>query len=109
VIRFFKFIFKSFFYLSVFVFTWVLCLYLRSDVPPPRAVPTSIELEKAQSQAQWFDKKEFGIHHIFLKGTPFERGLAWGSLTSDKLLAQEKMVNSKFFFVEPLRLTLSFF
>ncbi len=77
-------------YLGVIVFSWTIALYLRSDITPPRAIPNSLEWEKAKSEAKWFSKEEKGIHHIFLSGTPFEQGLAWGSLTGDLLYRQEK-------------------
>lgn len=77
-------------YLGVIIFSWTIALYLRSDIAGPRAIPNSLEWDKAKSEAKWFSKDDKGIHHIFLGGTAFERGLAWGSLTGDLLYRQEK-------------------
>lgn len=81
---------KVIFYFGVIFFAWTIALYLRSDVSPPRAAPASIEWEKAKAQSKWFPKTEKGINHIFLEGSAFERGLAFGSLTGDLLYRQEK-------------------
>jgi len=81
---------KVMLYLGVIIFSWTIALYLRSDIEAPRAIPNSLEWERAKSEAKWFPKDEKGIHHIFLSGTAFERGLAWGSLTGDLLYRQEK-------------------
>jgi isopenicillin-N N-acyltransferase-like protein len=83
---------KALLYFSALMFSWVICLYLRSDVPPPRPVPTAAEWEKAKTKSQWLDKSQYGINHIFLRGSAFERGLAWGKLSGDRLLRQEKVL-----------------
>lgn len=83
---------KVAFYFLIIFFSWTIALYLRSDVDPPRASPTEKEWEKAKAQAKWFSREDKGINHIFLEGSPFERGLAWGSLTGNLLERQEQVL-----------------
>ncbi len=87
---FFKALSKALFYFFALIFSWVLCLYLRSDIQAPRLVPSQVEWDKAKEKSLWFDKKEYGINHVFLKGSAFERGLAWGTLPGSRLYDHEK-------------------
>jgi isopenicillin-N N-acyltransferase like protein len=95
---------KVVFYLAVISLSWTIALYLRSDVSPPRAAPAPIEWEKAKSQSKWFPKNEKGINHIFLEGSAFERGLAWGSLPGDLLYRQEKTLVNMYTELMPSKL-----
>lgn len=81
---------KVFFFFCVLLLSWTLALYLRSDIKAPAPSPTEKNWTDAKAKSRWFPRAEFGINNIFLEGTAFEQGLAWGSLTGDLLYRQEK-------------------
>ena len=45
--------------------------------------------ENPRGHAEWFDKQEYGLNHVFVSGTPFARGVKFGELTAHLLEAQE--------------------
>lgn len=65
--------------------TFVLNVYHMGVVRKP-----DVRGKTAPAEAKWFDKKEHRIHHLFLTGAPYGRGVKAGELTKHLLLAQEE-------------------
>lgn len=79
-------------------------LYWSADMGEPRIAEDSLMsvpvVERAgfrECEGNFFRKSESGLYEVFLKGGPYERGVAFGKLMPDLLYFQEKV------FVEEIR------
>lgn len=79
-----KKLFKYLLLSSLFFLTVVVRTYHSGVFPKPKVRPN----EKAFG-GTWISKEKFGMNHMILKGTPYQRGLQSGRFTSSLLEKQE--------------------
>ncbi|MEM7646834.1 MAG: C45 family peptidase, partial [Pseudomonadota bacterium] len=104
----FKFLFISLILLTLILSTLV---YI-GNVPLPQVSETPLTEKEIKKSSQFFPKEKWGIHHVFLEGTDFERGQQYGYWTKDFLFKQESALLKKINQVIPysaLRYGLFFF
>ena len=80
------------------VVTWsVLTLHL-SSIEPPNGEKNlaSVANLHLESHGKWYDRKQFGIHQLILRGSAFERGWASGRLTHRLMEREEAELFSQF-------------
>jgi len=82
-------LFRFLLFPTLLIWTLILNLFHAGVFPKPKLSPP------AQASAEWLDAEAMGIHHMILKGPPYERGLKAGQLTKDLLLEQEEVLNSQ--------------
>jgi hypothetical protein len=80
--------------LIIFFVAWFLLVAI--DHPPEVADRSALEIERSQAGENtyfvgnnWLRKSESGLWEMYVEGTPFERGVAFGKLTKELLLYQE--------------------
>jgi hypothetical protein len=89
----------------VVILVFVLAVYVRvvSKTTPPSLASTEIlkaEVQQPDSGLftignNWFRRSESGLYELYVEGTPFERGVVNGKLTSDLVRYQEKVFNDQ--------------
>ncbi len=77
--------------ISMILATWLANVaHLGVAIPP-------LELQApGKITGKWFPRKKYGLNHVFLWGSPFERGYTYGSFTKELLLRQEDSLVDKF-------------
>lgn len=74
-----------FIYLLLLTVTWILSLLHLGVYPRPELHP----LSEARDTASWLPRSEFGINHLIVSGSAFERGRRGGELTASLIERQE--------------------
>jgi isopenicillin-N N-acyltransferase-like protein len=81
---------------SLIIFFVVWFMIVAVDHPPEVADKSALEAERRQVGENtfivgnnWLRKSESGLWEMYIEGDPFERGVAFGKLTSELLLYQE--------------------
>lgn len=79
----------------LFMVIWFLLVAI--DHPPEVSDMSALETERIQTGENsyavgnnWIRKSESGLWEMYIEGDPFERGVAFGKLTEELLLYQEK-------------------
>jgi hypothetical protein len=82
---------------SLIIFFAVWFILVAIDHPPEVADKSALEVERRQVGENtfmvgknWLRKSESGLWEMYIEGDPFERGVAFGKLTEELLLYQEK-------------------
>jgi isopenicillin-N N-acyltransferase-like protein len=80
--------------LIIFFVVWFMLVAI--DHPPEVADKSALEVERRQVGENtfivgnnWLRKSESGLWEMYVEGSPFERGVAFGKLTKELLLYQE--------------------
>lgn len=75
--------------------TWILSVYHLGSLPPLKNFPTDLQTlnSLATQKGKWFSKETFKLNHLFVSGSPFERGNAEGFFTKDLMIREEKDLN----------------
>jgi len=71
--------------------TWIICVYHMGVVPKQ-----NIQTESVIQKAEWYSKDKYKINQLLLFGSPYNRGVEHGRLTSDLIYKQEKELNKMF-------------
>jgi isopenicillin-N N-acyltransferase like protein len=82
-----------FFWIALLILNWAVCSYHAGVFPPPKIAAD--EMKRAAPDAQWIDKKVYGMHQLIVSGTSYERGLQSGRLEGPLLLREENELVSK--------------
>src|SRR4030042_2748531 len=92
---------RIFLWTMLIIATVIVCVViyfkiLSIDHPPPLKDSRSLDLEREEYGKyiytygnNWLRKSESGLWEAYIEGKPFERGVAFGSLTSELLYYQE--------------------
>ncbi len=84
--------------ITPFVIVWF------GNVEPPTVDEKLLSIAEIQEQSHFYDKKNWGVHHVVLTGSPFARGQQYGYWTHDFLLEQEKSLIEKLDEVMPSKI-----
>ncbi len=84
------FLFSFAFLVSVFF----LLIYI-GNVTPPNIKEKPLTIEEIKKTSQFFPKKDWQVHNVFLTGNAFERGQQYAYWTQDLLFKQERSLLKK--------------
>jgi hypothetical protein len=75
------------------VLSWTVLLYHRTTLAPP---PIRYADQDLEPHGWFYPKEQYGLNQLFLKGTPYARGVAAGRLTKDLLKREEDSLIKQF-------------